>query len=102
MSRSRSSPTPRARPSILASATPPLRQDEGSLAGAAIEARLCAEDADADFLPQAGTLLAWAPPSRPGIRVDHGLAAGAAISPWYDPLMAKVIAHGASREEARR
>jgi len=80
----------------------PLRQDEVALAGHAIEARLYAEDAHGDFLPQAGTLLAWEAPSGPGLRVDHGIAAGLAISPHYDPLLAKIIALGATREVARR
>ncbi len=80
----------------------PLRQDEIPLDGHAIEVRIYAEDAHGDFLPQAGTVLAWEPPSGVGVRVDHGVAAGAAISPFYDPMMAKIIAHGRTREEARR
>ena len=48
------------------------------------------------------TLAVWRPPTGPGIRVDHGLDASQAVSPFYDPLLAKVIAHGATREEARR
>jgi geranyl-CoA carboxylase alpha subunit len=79
----------------------PLRQEEVALTGHAIEARLYAEDAR-DFLPQAGTLLAWEAPQGAGVRSDHGVAAGLAISPYYDPLLAKIIAHGATREEARR
>ncbi|HYM02009.1 MAG TPA: biotin/lipoyl-containing protein, partial [Stellaceae bacterium] len=80
----------------------PLRQEQVTLTGHAIEARLYAEDAHGDFLPQAGTLLAWRPPVGPGVRVDHGIAPGLAISPFYDPMMAKIIAHGSTREEARR
>ncbi len=80
----------------------PLGQDELALDGHAIEARLYAEDARGDFLPQAGTLLAWEPPAGTGVRSDHGIASGLAISPHYDPLLAKIIAHGASREQARR
>ena len=87
---------------VAAGETLPLRQDEVRRNGHAIEARLYAEDAYGDFLPQAGMVLAWEPPSGAGIRVDHGLASGLAISPYYDPLLAKIIAHGASREEARR
>ncbi len=87
---------------IAAGEALPLRQDEVALDGHAIEARLYAEDAQGDFLPQAGTVLAWEPPSGPGVRSDHAVAAGVGISPYYDPMMAKIIAHGASREEARR
>ena len=80
----------------------PLRQDDVAFTGHAIEARLYAEDAQGDFLPQAGRVLAWEPPSRPGVRVDHGIAAGVTVSPYYDPMLAKIIAHGATREAARR
>jgi geranyl-CoA carboxylase alpha subunit len=87
---------------IAAGETLPLRQDAVPLDGYAIEARLCAEDAAADFLPQAGTVLAWEVPAGPGLRVDHAMDAGLTISPYYDPLLAKIVAHGATREEARR
>lgn len=80
----------------------PLRQEQVKLQGHAIEARLYAEDPHADFLPQSGAVAVWQPPSGMGVRVDHGLAAGQAISPFYDPMIAKIIAHGATREEARR
>jgi geranyl-CoA carboxylase alpha subunit len=87
---------------IAAGRSLPLRQDDVALAGHAMEARLYAEDAHGEFLPQAGTLLAWEPPAGRGLRVDHGIATGLAISSHYDPLLAKIIAHGATREEARR
>jgi geranyl-CoA carboxylase alpha subunit len=77
----------------------PLRQEEIRFSGHAIEARLCAEDPDHDFLPQAGTLAIWQ--AAPGVRTDHALASGGQIPPWYDSMIAKVIAHGASRDEAR-
>jgi geranyl-CoA carboxylase alpha subunit len=80
----------------------PLGQEQVAFRGHAIEVRLYAEDAHGDFLPQAGTLLAWEPPQGAGVRVDHGVASGVAISPYYDPMIAKIIAHGATREEARR
>src|SRR5260221_7733005 len=76
----------------------PWRQEDFAFVGHAIEARLYAEDAEGDFLPQAGRVLAWEPPSGPGLRVDHGIAAGVAISPYYDPMLAKIIPHGATRE----
>ncbi|HEX6957126.1 MAG TPA: acetyl-CoA carboxylase biotin carboxylase subunit [Ferrovibrio sp.] len=80
----------------------PLRQQDVAFAGHAIEARLYAEAPHENFLPQAGKLAAWQPPEGAGIRVDHGLAAGQEITPHYDPMIAKIVAHGASREEARR
>ena len=80
----------------------PFAQKDIRFTGHAIEARLYAEAPHKGFLPQSGTLVAWQPPCGPGIRVDHGLRAGQTISPFYDPLLAKVIAHGATRDEARR
>ena len=53
-------------------------------------------------MPQSGTLVDWRPGSGEGVRVDHGLQPGAVVSPFYDPMLAKVVAHGATREEARR
>jgi geranyl-CoA carboxylase alpha subunit len=87
---------------IAAGAPLPLRQAEIAFSGHAIEARLYAEDAAAGFLPQSGRVVAWEPPTGPGIRVDHGLATGLSITPFYDPMIAKIIAHGIDREEARR
>ncbi|NWC00094.1 acetyl/propionyl/methylcrotonyl-CoA carboxylase subunit alpha [Pseudomonas gingeri] len=78
----------------------PLRQEQVEFKGHAIEVRLYAEDPTRDFLPQTGPILGWEP--APGIRIDHGLLEGDAISPFYDPLLGKLIAHGATREEARR
>jgi len=80
----------------------PLLQDEIRLTGHAIEARLCAEDPHANFLPQTGRILEWIPATGAGIRVDHGLKIGAWISSHYDSMIAKVIAHGSERDEARR
>ncbi|KAF0100238.1 MAG: accA [Rhodospirillaceae bacterium] len=79
----------------------PLRQEQVTFAGHAIEVRLYAEDADAGFLPQTGRIDVWRPATGPGVRIDHGIKEGLAISPYYDPMIAKVIAHGATREEAR-
>ncbi|HYR52744.1 MAG TPA: biotin carboxylase N-terminal domain-containing protein [Candidatus Dormibacteraeota bacterium] len=76
-------------------APPPLR-------GHAIEARLCAEDAYHGFLPQTGTILALAWHEEEGVRVDSGIAQGQTLSPYYDSLLAKLIAHGRDREDARR
>ena len=79
-----------------------IRQEDVHLRGHAIEVRFYAEDPYAGFLPQAGPVHAWEPPAGPGVRVDHGLAEGQPISPFYDPMVAKVIAHGEGREDARR
>ncbi|TAJ32878.1 MAG: biotin/lipoyl-binding protein, partial [Reyranella sp.] len=80
----------------------PLQQEQVSFAGHAIEVRLYAEDAYAGFLPQTGRIDVWRPATGPGVRIDHGMKDGLAISPFYDPMIAKVIAHGATREEARQ
>jgi geranyl-CoA carboxylase alpha subunit len=80
----------------------PLTQQQVRFDGHAIEARLYAEDPYRNFLPQSGTLVDWRPASGEGIRVDHGLMSGFVVSPFYDPMLAKVIAHGGTREEARR
>jgi geranyl-CoA carboxylase alpha subunit len=80
----------------------PLKQDEAVLTGHAIETRLYAEAPHQGFLPQSGLLAAWQPPEGLGIRVDHGLRAGQTITPHYDPMIAKIIAYGLTRDEARR
>jgi geranyl-CoA carboxylase alpha subunit len=80
----------------------PLTQEQVRLSGHAIEVRLYAEDAYAGFLPQTGRVDVWRPASGPGVRIDHGMKDGLAISPFYDPMIAKVIASGATREEAQR
>ncbi|CAG0934354.1 geranyl-CoA carboxylase alpha subunit [Rhodocyclaceae bacterium] len=78
----------------------PLGQDDVRLDGHAIEARLYAENPDAGFIPQTGTLLRWQVPA--GVRVDAGVDSGTEITSHYDPLLAKIIAHGKTREEARQ
>ncbi|RMF33241.1 MAG: ATP-grasp domain-containing protein [Alphaproteobacteria bacterium] len=88
---------------IVASGEPlPLGQDDIALDGWAMEARLYAEDTRAGFLPQTGRVLVWEPATGPGLRVDHGLRVGQTVSRHYDPLLAKIVAHGRNREEARR
>jgi geranyl-CoA carboxylase alpha subunit len=69
------------------------------LQGHAIEARLYAEDPAAGFLPRSGDVLAWRPPA--GVRVDHGLNPVDSVSPFYDPMLAKLIVHAPTRDEAR-
>ena len=78
----------------------PLTQSQVTLTGHAMEVRLYAEDPAQGFLPQTGDVLRWEP--APGVRIDHGLLEGQTVSPFYDPMLGKIIAHGASREEARR
>jgi len=80
-----------------------LRQGELRLDGHAIEVRLTAEDVPAGFLPQTGPVLRWRPPGpERDVRVDHGLTEGGAVSPHYDSMIAKLVAHGPTRDEARR
>jgi geranyl-CoA carboxylase alpha subunit len=76
-----------------------LKQDDIRFNGHAIEVRLCSEDAGHDFMPQSGRMLRWAMPE--GVRVEHALQSGSEIPPFYDSMIAKVISHGASRDEAR-
>jgi propionyl-CoA carboxylase alpha chain len=78
----------------------PWSQADFRFSGHAIEARLYAEDAGNDFLPATGTVRLWAPPAIPGVRYDSGVEAGSVIGIDYDPMLAKVIAHGATRAEA--
>jgi len=68
--------------------------------GHAVEARLYAEDPRAGFVPQAGTVVACALPEGPGLRCDMGVATGSAVPPHYDPLLGKIVACGATRDEA--
>ncbi|GAA2178015.1 acetyl/propionyl/methylcrotonyl-CoA carboxylase subunit alpha [Arthrobacter parietis] len=77
-----------------------LAQDDVVLTGHAVEARVYAEDAEAGFLPSAGTVVDLAEPQGEGIRVDSALLPGLEISPTYDPMLSKVIAWAPSRSEA--
>lgn len=83
---------------IAAGAPLGLTQDDVHLSGHAIEVRLCAEDAENGFLPQAGRVALWRP--APGLRVDHALADGVAVPPQYDSMVAKLVAQGVNRAEA--
>ncbi|WP_295853389.1 acetyl/propionyl/methylcrotonyl-CoA carboxylase subunit alpha [uncultured Xylophilus sp.] len=83
----------------------PLRQDELRIHGHAIEARICAENPDNQFLPTTGTLDVYRKPAaeafaRGAVRIDDGVREGDTISPFYDSMVAKLIVHGATREEA--
>ena len=76
----------------------PKRQEELSIEGWAFEARLYAEDPARDFLPATGKLALFAPPE--DARVDAGVRTGDTITPFYDPMIAKIITHGKTRDEA--
>ncbi len=79
----------------------PWRQPDIPLRGHAIECRIGAEDAFRGFVPDAGLVHTYLPPGGPGVRVDSHLYSGYQVSPYYDPLLAKIIAWGDTREEAR-
>jgi geranyl-CoA carboxylase alpha subunit len=80
----------------------PLSQDQITLTGHAVEVRLYAEDPRDNFMPQTGTVLQWHTPTRDGVRVDTGIQTGQVISPYYDPMIAKVITFGKTRDIAIR
>ena len=80
----------------------PLAQADVALRGHAVEARVYAEDPAAGFLPTGGRILALDEPAGPGVRVDSGIAEGGTVGSDYDPMLSKVIAHGADRAEALR
>ena len=81
----------------------PLRQEALAIRGHAIEARIYAEDPERGFLPSIGTLVHLSPPpATSAVRVDTGVRAGDEISPYYDPMIAKLIVHGDDRAMALR
>jgi acetyl-CoA carboxylase biotin carboxylase subunit len=76
------------------------QQPDIVLHGAAIECRIYAENPAKNFLPSPGQITALQLPTGPGVRIDSGMQEGSQITPYYDPLLAKVITHGASRDKA--
>jgi geranyl-CoA carboxylase alpha subunit len=76
-----------------------LHQEDIRFSGHAIEVRLCSEDVSHDFMPQSGCMALWQMPET--VRVEHALQSGSEIPPFYDSMIAKIVSHGASREEAR-
>ena len=78
----------------------PWRQEDILQRGAAIECRIYAEDPAKNFMPSPGTITRWRPPQGPGIRLESGVTEGCQVSVHYDPLLAKLVAAGATREEA--
>jgi 3-methylcrotonyl-CoA carboxylase alpha subunit len=91
---------------VAAGESLPLKQDQLQIHGHAIEARICAENPDNNFLPATGTLHVYRKPAqhtafqRSRVRIDDGVREGGVISPFYDSMIAKLIVHGSTREEA--
>lgn len=90
------------REQLRVAAGEPLGYDQSTInwTGHAIEARLYAEDPANDFLPATGTLVAYAPATDPDVRWDSGVVAGSVIGVDFDPMIAKVVAHGPTRADA--
>ncbi|WLQ14223.1 acetyl/propionyl/methylcrotonyl-CoA carboxylase subunit alpha [Hahella aquimaris] len=87
---------------VAAGASLPVTQDQVRIQGHAMEVRLYAEDPQQNFLPQTGSIQRWRPALSEGVRIDDGVKEGQTITPHYDPMLAKIIAWGADREQARR
>ncbi len=92
------------RAQILVAAGEPLPWTQAQLSqrGHAIECRVYAEDATQNFLPQAGRLLLYREPTAPGVRIDAGVVEGSEVTVYYDPMIAKLVTWGETREVARR
>ncbi len=92
------------REQVLIAAGEPLsfRQEDIRWSGHAIECRINAEDVTNGFLPAPGTITEYREPAGPGVRVDSGVVPGSEISALYDPMIAKLVVHGQTRDHARR
>jgi propionyl-CoA carboxylase alpha subunit len=80
----------------------PYRQEDVTLNGWSIEARICAEEPDRNFLPSTGLVTRYAEPRGTNIRMDSGIMAGSRVSVYYDNMMTKAVSWGKTREEARK
>ena len=78
----------------------PLSQSQVEYRGHAIEVRLYAEDPRQNFMPQTGKIVSWQPSTDNGVRIDSGIQQGQHVSPYYDPMLAKLITSGETREHA--
>jgi acetyl-CoA carboxylase biotin carboxylase subunit len=78
----------------------PFTQDDVKLNGHSIEARITAQDPDKDFAPSTGTITSWRAPGGRGVRMETYCYAGLAVTPFYDPMIAKLIVRGEDRAEA--
>ncbi len=85
---------------IAAGAPLTLQQADLAIDGAAVECRLYAEDPDRKFLPRPGRIERYEPPAGPGVRVDSGVGPEQDVTPYYDPMIAKLSAHGPNRKAA--
>ncbi|BCG90171.1 hypothetical protein MesoLj113c_62810 [Mesorhizobium sp. 113-3-9] len=90
----------RAQIEIAAGKGLPLRQDEAKIGGHAIECRICAEDPERDFMPETGTIAYIGVPEEPWLRFENALDQGRKVTSDFDPMLAKLVVHGASRDEA--
>ena len=78
----------------------PFTQAEARSSGHSIEARIYAEDPETGFLPSVGRIEQWIPPAGPWVRVDSGVERGTEVSPYYDPMLAKLVVRGENRAES--
>ncbi|EAT13198.1 acetyl/propionyl/methylcrotonyl-CoA carboxylase subunit alpha [Bermanella marisrubri] len=87
---------------VAAGQTLPMTQEQVQIKGHAVEVRLYAEDPSNAFMPQTGKILQWQYKDLDGLRMDAGIQQGQMVTPFYDPMLAKVIAYGENRDIARR